>query len=440
MGTRRFKFSDSDHSNEGAWNAKAADYNTEIVKGALVGQSEQSGKLEDIINLFSERYETLRKVLRYEWGFREVASIGEVRKDKLTFKYRIINMIGIVSNIRRTKSGGRMIELEDKTGNISVFLPKENPAIDTLLPDDVIGVSGRFIKDGDLFIIDYVQFPEILDTPRKMGADFDPVSIAFASDIHLGSKYFLEKEWTRMMDWLNSDHPTAKNIKYFVMAGDCVDGIGVYPGQQNNLAIQDVYEQYETFARKLDDLPDHMTPIILPGNHDAVRPAEPQPVLEHSIQKKFSEAIHVGNPARVNLSGIDVLCYHGKGVDDMVPRMAHVTYEKPAEAMKEMLKKRHLAPMWGERNALSPEETDQMVILDKPDIFVTGHTHAHQMETYRGTQMVVSSTFQGQSDFMRMMGYKPKMGYLSIYNIQSGDSQIVSFADQTNPSAGYKAQ
>ena len=78
-----------------------------------------------------------------------------------------------------------------------------------------------------------------------------------------------------------------------------------------------------------------------------------------------------------------------------------------------------------------------MGILQKPDIFVTGHTHAHQMEQYRGSQLVVSSTFQGQSDFMRMLGYKPKMGYLSVYNLQSGQSSVVSFVDQENPSAGY---
>jgi DNA polymerase II small subunit len=116
--------------------------------------------------------------------------------------------------------------------------------------------------------------------------------------------------------------------------------------------------------------------------------------------------------------------------------MKNVTYEAPAEAMKEMLKKRHLAPMWGERNALSPEEEDQMTIIKKPDIFVTGHTHAHQQEWYRGTQLIVSSTWQGQSDFMRMLGYKPKMGYLSVYNIQNRESKAIQFVDQNNPSAG----
>ena len=71
-------------------------------------------------------------------------------------------------------------------------------------------------------------------------------------------------------------------------------------------------------ARKLDELPDHITPILLPGNHDAVRPAEPQPMLEPGVQQKFNSTIHVGNPARINLSGIDVLSYHGKGIDDIV--------------------------------------------------------------------------------------------------------------------------
>ena len=109
--------------------------------------------------------------------------------------------------------------------------------------------------------------------------------------------------------------------------------------------------------------------FYLPGNHDAVRPAEPQPMLEPNVQQKFNSTIHVGNPARITLSGIDVLSYHGKGIDDIVPRVEDVTYEKPQDAMKLMLQKRHLAPMWGERNALSPEEEDQMVIRESSRYF-----------------------------------------------------------------------
>ena len=124
-----------------------------------------------------------------------------------------------------------------------------------------------------------------------------------------------------------------------------------------------------------------------------------------------------------------MLSYHGKGIDDIVPRVEDVTYDKPQEAMKLMLQKRHLAPMWGERNALSPEEEDQMIIRDAPDIFVTGHTHAHATQWHRGIPLVVSSTFQGETDFMQMMGYKPKMGYLSIYNVQNRQFRVAQFAD-----------
>jgi len=446
MGYRKFNFSEQAKSQySSAWMASAKDYDDSITKGPVVGQSEQSGKLDDIVNLFSERFEQLSKVLRWEWGFHSVGTIREVRKNRPVFKNRDINLIGIICEVRRTKSGGRLIELEDKTGRMTIFVGKEHPAIDTMLPDDVIGVTGRYIKDGDdFFIASRIQHPEVADYQNRGGEEFDPISVAFTSDVHFGSKYHLAKEWERMTEWLNSDHPVAKNIKYLVCSGDMADGIGVYPGQDNNLSIQDVYEQYDYCARQFDLLPDHITPIMLPGNHDVVRPAEPQPVLENEIQKMFNSTIHMGNPARIGLNHgpepFEILSYHGKGIDDMVPRMAHVTYEKPAEAMKEMLKKRHLAPMWGERNALSPEETDQMVITHKPDLMVTGHTHAHQMEWYRGTPLVVSSTFQGQSDFMRMLGYKPKMGYLSVYNLQNREMKTVAFADQNNPSAGYTTQ
>jgi len=311
---------------------------------------------------------------------------------------------------------------------MDVFIRKDDPNCATIFNDEVLGVSGRFGDDGRMFWVDRVVRPEIL--PQNVNKQGDsPVSIAFASDIHMGSKEFLEAEWDKMIEWMNSKDETAQNIKWFVLSGDVVDGIGIYPGHEENLSITNSFEQYEFCARKLDELPDHITPVILPGNHDAVRPAEPQPMLEPTVQSKFNSAIHVGNPARINLSGIDVLSYHGKGIDDIVPRVEDITYERPQEAMKLMLEKRHLAPMWGERNALSPEEEDQMIINTPPDLFVTGHTHAHAVEWYKGIPLVVSSTFQGETDFMNMLGYKPKKGYLSIYNVQNKQTRVKCFAD-----------
>ena len=378
--------------------------------------------------MFYDRYQTIAEILRNQAGFKASGTIKQIQKEKK--KGRSYNLVGIVLDVRRTKSGGKMVTMEDLSSTMSVFVRKDDPASATIFKDEVLGISGKFGDDGRMFWVDNVVYPDILPNHQnKGGMEFDPVSIAFISDLHMGSKKFLESEWDKMMAWMNTDDETAQNIKWLVLSGDVIDGIGIYPGHEENICIANSFDQYEMCARKLDELPDHITPILLPGNHDAVRPAEPQPMLEHGVQQKFNSTIHVGNPARINLSGIDVLSYHGKGIDDIVPRVETVTYDKPQEAMKLMLQKRHLAPMWGERNALSPEEEDQMVIQSPPDIFVTGHTHAHATEWHRGIPLVVSSTFQGETDFMQMMGYKPKMGYLSVYNIQNRQFRIGQFAD-----------
>ena len=392
-----------------SWMAKASDYTDDYTVGNPVGQSNTKGTLNDIVNLFYDRYQTIAEILRNQAGFKASGTIKQIQKEKK--KGRSYNLVGIVLDVRRTKSGGKMVTMEDLSSTMSVFVRKDDPASATIFKDEVLGISGKFGDDGRMFWVDNVVYPDILPNHQnKGGMEFDPVSIAFISDLHMGSKKFLESEWDKMMAWMNTDDETAQNIKWLVLSGDVIDGIGIYPGHEENICIANSFDQYEMCARKLDELPDHITPILLPGNHDAVRPAEPQPMLEPGVQQKFNSTIHVGNPARINLSGIDVLSYHGKGIDDIVPRVETVTYDKPQEAMKLMLQKRHLAPMWGERNALSPEEEDQMVIQSPPDIFVTGHTHAHATEWHRGIPLVVSSTFQGETDFMQMMGYKPKDG------------------------------
>jgi DNA polymerase II small subunit len=420
-----------------SWSAKALDYPDALTTGVSVGETDQTGKMDDIINLFQNRLEVIEKILREELGFHKFGDIKDILQNRNRFIRNQVAVIGIVADIRRSRSGGRIVELEDRTGTMTVFVRKDDPAAGTLVNDDVIGVVGNFSDKGDMFFANRVQYPEVLSTHMNRGGlEYDPISVAFASDLHMGSKQFLEKDWDKMMKWFNSDDETAQNIKYLILSGDVVDGVGVYPGHEKNLSMLDVYEQYEFCARKLDELPDHITPVILPGNHDAVRPAEPQPVLEPLIQQKFNSAIHTGNPARIYLDHgpkdepFEILSYHGKGIDDMVPIMSHVTYEAPAEAMKEMMKKRHLAPIWGERNALSPETEDQMIIREPPDLFVTGHTHAHQVEWYRGTPLIVSSTFQDETDFMQMLGYQAKKSLLTVYNLQSRSTRVIPFGDE----------
>ena len=86
MGYRKFNFADGAKSQySSAWMAEAKDYVDQIVKAPNVGETEQSGTLPNIVNLFSERFEELSKILRYEWGFHSVGTIREIRKNRHLF-------------------------------------------------------------------------------------------------------------------------------------------------------------------------------------------------------------------------------------------------------------------------------------------------------------------------------------------------------------------
>ena len=300
-----------------------------------------------------------------------------------------------------------------------------NEVLGDLMPDDVIGVSGTFSQNGDMFYVDDLHFPMQSSHDKKFAEQ--GVSVAFLSDIHVGSKTFLEAQWHKMVQWFNTD-PLARTIKYLILSGDCVDGVGIYPGQDKELSIKDLYGQYTRFAELLELLPDWVECIMLPGNHDAVRPAEPQPTLEPDIQQDFNTTTFVGNPCDFSLDGVRLLSYHGKSIDDFVAGLRTVTYRDPVEAMRQMLRRRHLAPQWGGKTPLSPEPEDGLVIREVPDIFVTGHVHGHACIDFRGTTLVCSSTWQDQTSYQRMLGFQPKPCMLTVVNLGTHKSISIPFA------------
>src|SRR6266498_1091031 len=182
----------------------------------------------------------------------------------------------------------------------------------------------------------------------------DLIRAAFMSDIHVGSRTFLEEKWSKVSAWLGGDDEVARSIRYLVVSGDVVDGIGVYPRQDEELAIDDIYGQYEALATMMAALPDRIAVVMSPGNHDAVRPAEPQPAFPTSIQKLFDSNItFAGNPCLLGIEGVRILSYHGRSMDDLVSAVPGLSYHRPIDAMKAMLRMRHLAPIYGGRTPTS---------------------------------------------------------------------------------------
>lgn len=381
----------------------------EIKVRDITGKSTCSGTIEDFIAYFNSRFEKLSAILK-----RRIKPIPISALSK--FSGEQVEVVGIVNNVREIQNGA-IIELEDKTGSINVVATDKlkDQALE-LLGDEVIGVIG--VVRGKNLIADRIIFPDV-PIRERVKKEF---GVVFISDTHFGSKEFLEKEWDMFVKWLNCELgegkvvELAEKVKYVIIAGDIVDGIGVYPEQEKDLAIVNIYEQYEFAAEKLDEIPKHIKIILSVGNHDAIRQAEPQPCLPKEYRELFSNnVIHVGNPAYVELDGLKVLIYHGRSLDDVITKIPRLTYEKPHEAMIELVKRRHLSPMYGERTPIAPEREDWLVIDEVPDVLHCGHVHTYGVGFYRGILLVNSSTWQSQTEFQRKVNLKPMPGNVAVY-------------------------
>jgi DNA polymerase II small subunit len=418
------------------WNPKSREYDSEIkIIKDITGNSTCEGTANDFTKLFVDRFDVLRKILRSQR--RELANAIPINRIKKS-NTNEIQIVGIIKDVKTTKNGHRLIELEDDTGIAAAIALKNdhelmNMANEAVL-DEIIGIRGQLSKKGDLIIIKSIVFPDISLKNEKHKSEV-PLYAAFLSDIHIGSKQFMEKEWHSFLKWLNGDvgnsrqRDVAGKIKYIVVPGDVVDGIGIYPNQESELSITDVYLQYEALAEQFQLIPDYISVIIQPGNHDAVRPAEPQPTFEKEIRDLFSsnDMTFVGNPCYFSLHGVEILSYHGQSLLDFATNIQHLKYNEPVEIMKVMLKKHHLAPTYGGYTPLAPEHSDYMVIDKVPDIFVTGHVHLATIGDYRGVTLINASSWQSQTSYQKMLNFIPDSAKLPIVDLKSGNVTMMDF-------------
>ena len=417
---------------------EARDVDAEIdVHFDITGQSTTEGRLSDIQSCFRSRLTQIRDMMLTSRTLprRPMSNVEAWRnRQRHNSKDYEVTVVGLVSEVRWTRPGNLKFVIEDETAQISCLLKPPSDAsplhasLDGLMDDEIIGASGYFLSgDRDpVFWARDIHKPPLGNHSKAQAGEDSAISAAFLSDIHLGSKTFLHSQWEKLIQWFNSD-PLARTIKYFVLSGDGVDGVGIYPGQERHLAIKDLFKQYGELARMLEGVPDWIDVIMLPGNHDAVRPAEPQPALDPEVQQDYSNTVFVGNPCDFSLHGVRILSYHGKSIDDFVATLRSVTYSKPEMAMRAMLERRHLAPSWGGKTPLSPEPEDRLVIPVIPDIFVTGHVHGHFVGNHKGTTMVHSSTWQDQTDFQRMLGFQPKPCILTVVNLHTYATASIPF-------------
>ncbi|MHA2120194.1 MAG: DNA-directed DNA polymerase II small subunit [Promethearchaeota archaeon] len=412
--------------------ARDYDFQFDILKDPT-GKLYTTGSYQDFYDLTIDKYTRLRTLMKKRTEVHNADNINNILR--LSSKVEV-SVIALVREIRKTKNENILMTLEDLTGLISVLIRKDSENQDNTkiaertLSDQIVYIEGTYNpgEKGRSGII-YGNYITKIDIPRDYNTNKsnEPLSIALISDTHIGSKEFEEKLWSRFMGFLNGkignrkQQENAGKIKYIVINGDLVDGIGVYPSQQEDLTITDIYQQYTKAAELLSTIPDYIKVFYSSGNHEPVRNALPRP----AVPEKYSEELCnngvscIGNPSLIQTHNVTTLIFHGDSILDLNMLIPGLDNRKSVETMKEILRCRHLAPTFGKRTQIAPVNKDWLVIDKIPDIFHTGHIHINDMGSYNNITLVNSGCFQSQTDFMKSLGIKPTPGILSLVDLDT---------------------
>jgi DNA polymerase II small subunit len=399
--------------------------------------------IQDFVQYFNVRYKALEKILRSRPDLQDITTINRIvnKKDR-----EQVSLIGMVSDKRETKNKNLIFTLEDQTGAINILVNKNRPDVyneaKSIVMDEVIGVKGvnaqKIVFANKLFLPD-VQLKELKKSP-------DEAYAIFLSDLHIGSVNFLPEAFKRFIDWINQkvgsdkQKETASKVKYIFIVGDLVDGCGIYPEQDKELQIKDIYDQYNECANLLSQIPQNIPIILCPGNHDAMRIAEPQPALYKDFATALYELpniVSVSNPSLINIhssekfAGFDVLLYHGYSFDYYVANVDAIRnnggYNRADLIMKFLLRRRHLAPTHASTLYIPNIEEDPLTISKIPDFFVTGHIHKSIAANYKNITLISGSCWQSKTTFQEKVGHNPEPGRVPIVNLKTREIKILKF-------------
>lgn len=397
-------------------------------------------EVKDFVGYFRNRFDEMKNFLQERPEMENLVSINKIQGNR-----QGVSIAGIVLDKKVTKNNNLLLEIEDLTGKIRVLITRNREDVyekaEDICLDSIVGFKGS--GNGEIFFANDVFFPETM-LPSRKNAEVEEYAL-FISDIHVGSKLFFEKDFLNFISYLNCEVPNtpeAEKIKYLFLVGDLVAGVGVYPNQERELLIPDIEGQYMKMAEYLDKIRKDIQIIIIPGNHDCVRLAEPQPVLDEKYAwplYNLENVILAQNPSTINIgstenfSGFDVLMYHGFSFfyyANSIPKLIKQnSANSPDKIMQYLLQNRHLAPTHSSVQ-YSPAEKDPLLIRKAPDIFVSGHTHKSAISYYNNVLVISSSSWEDLTPIQEKFGSKPDFCKVPMFNLKTRQVKILDFEDE----------
>jgi len=140
----------------------------------------------------------------------------------------------------------------------------------------------------------------------------------------------------------------------------------------------------------------------------------------------MDNVLMVGNPAFFSVHNVKTLVYHGDTIFDIIEKI-RVPQSDVVSPMIQMLKKRHLGPMYGKKTGMIPERKDYLVIEEVPDVLHMGHVHVNGYTVYRGTTLINSGTWQAQTEYQVLRNMIPTPCRVPIFNLKTHKTMITNF-------------
>ncbi|MEM4271502.1 MAG: DNA polymerase II small subunit, partial [Candidatus Pacearchaeota archaeon] len=183
------------------------------------------------------------------------------------------------------------------------------------------------------------------------------------------------------------------------------------------------------------------TIFMCPGQHDASRVAEPQPVPDKKYASPLYEIenlVLVSNPCLIKLlegqKEFKILMYHGASIHSFINGISELrmirAHKTPAKVVRHMLKRRHLAPTHSSVTYVPNALKDDLVISEVPDVLATGEVHRLDIDNYNGVLIITGSCWQSQTPYEEKVGNVPDPCKVPVLNLKTRELKIFDFGNE----------
>lgn len=332
--------------------------------------------------------------------------IGMIEDIRETENYKILSVVdsqGITSvSCEKTLLDSKYLTVGGFIG-IVVEAAYKKPTIDS--ETTVLANIFRYQRAKNRYIAKELLYPGFKDKAKVKSVWNE--GIAIISDIHVGAHTHIESDFLNFIEWLNGQ----RDIKYLLVAGDLVDGRWIFPGQELELKIKEILEQYHALGRALGGLRRDITLVVGMGNHDGMSNRKEVQIWPEDVKNVLTlykkQIVFVSNPGYFKIRDYYFLMYHGASADPLISRCESLSYEEPTTIGQLLYRYRNLCPCT-DKIPILPTTRLYHVVPEEVDYLLLGHVHRRGALVMKdGRQIVCGGTWQYLTPFQEKLGFVP---------------------------------